>query len=78
MSDRIFLFVYTAVSLMIVFSILRVSRPVAHAQWLRKVIGLVHIVLFPIMVALMALYVYRASLGHDAVPLAHYARALAG
>jgi hypothetical protein len=78
MSDRIFLFVYTGVSLMIVFSILRVSRPVAHVQWLRKALGLVHMVLVPILVALMALYVYRASLGHDAVPLAHYARALAG
>jgi len=78
MSDRIFLFVYTAVSLMIVFSILRVSRPVARVQWLRKVLGLMHVVLVPIMVVLMALYVYRASLGHDAVPLAHYARALAG
>lgn len=78
MSDRIFLFVYTAVSLMIVFSILRVSRPVAHVQWLRKALGLVHMVLVPVMVALMALYIYRASLGQDAVPLSHYARALAG
>ncbi len=78
MSDRIFLFVYTAVSLMIVFSILRVSRPVAQVKWLKGVLGLVHMVLVPILVILMALYIYRASLGQVAVPLAHYARALAG
>ena len=63
MSDRIFLFSYMAVSLMIGISILRVNRSVAHAPWLRKTLGLMHIVLIPALVAGMAFYVYRASLG---------------
>jgi hypothetical protein len=63
LSDRIFLFVYTAVSLMIVVSILRVSRPVASADWSRKALGVIHMVIIPVMVAGMALYVHRASLG---------------
>jgi hypothetical protein len=69
MSDRIFLFSYTAVSLMIVLSILRVSRPVTHARWLSKALTLAHIALVPLMVAAMTLYVYRASLGEGAAPL---------
>jgi hypothetical protein len=63
MSDRIFLFIYTAVSLMIVLSILRISRPVTQSRWVSKTLGLAHIVLIPVMVAAMALYVYRASFG---------------
>jgi Periplasmic binding protein len=69
MSDRIFLFIYTAVSLMIVLSILRITRPVAHRRWLSKVFGLVQVVVIPLMVAAMSLYVYRVSLGEDAGPL---------
>ena len=63
LSDRIFLFIYMAVSLIIGISILRVNRSVAHAPWLRKALGLAHIVLIPALVAGMAFYVYRASLG---------------
>ncbi|NJO34419.1 MAG: hypothetical protein HC869_16120 [Rhodospirillales bacterium] len=63
MSDRIFLFSYMAVSLMIGISILRVNRSVAHAPWLKRTLGLMHIVLIPALVAGMAFYVYRASLG---------------
>jgi ABC-type branched-subunit amino acid transport system substrate-binding protein len=62
-SDRIFLFVYSVVSLMIVISILRVSRPVERLQWVRKVLGLAHIVIIPLLVASMTLYVYRLSIG---------------
>ena len=69
MSDRIFLFVYSAVSLMIVMSILRVSRPVALSRWVSKSLGLMHIVLIPVLVGAMALYVYRASLGDAAGPI---------
>jgi Periplasmic binding protein len=69
MSDRIFLFIYTAVSVMIVFSILRSSRPVTRSPWISKTLGLMHIVLIPVMVAAMALYVHRASLGEAAGPL---------
>ena len=69
MSDRIFLFIYTAVSLMIVLSILRITRPVAHTRWLSKAIGLVQVVVIPLMVVAMTIYVYRISLGEDAGPL---------
>ena len=69
MSDRIFLFIYSAVSLMIVISILRISRPVARSRWVAKSLGLVHVVLIPLLVAAMTLYVYRASLGEEAGPL---------
>ena len=69
LSDRIFLFVYTAVSLMIAISVLRVSRPVAHTPWLKRSLGVVHIVLIPAMVAAMTLYVHRASLGDTAGPM---------
>ena len=69
MSDRIFLFIYTAVSLMIVLSILRITRPIAHTRWLSKAIGLVQVVVIPLMVVAMTIYVYRVSLGEDAGPL---------
>ena len=69
MSDRIFLFIYTAVSLMIVLSILRVTRPVAHNRWISKVFRLVQVVVIPLMVVAMTIYVYRVSLGEDAGPL---------
>lgn len=62
-SDRIFLFSYMAVSLMIGISILRVSYPVAHRPRLKKAFGLMHIVLMPTLVIGMALYLYRASIG---------------
>ena len=62
-SDRVFLFAYSAVSLMIVISILRRSEPIAHSRWLGKSLGLAHVALIPIMVAAMTFYVYRASLG---------------
>ena len=62
-SDRVFLFAYSAVSLMIVISVLRVFRPVAQSRWVAKSLSLMHVVLIPLLVAAMALYVYRASLG---------------
>jgi Periplasmic binding protein len=62
-SDRVFLFAYSAVSLMIVVSILRRTGPVALSRWVGKTLGLVHVVVIPLMVAAMTLYVYRAGLG---------------
>ena len=62
LSDKIFLFAYMAVSLMIGISILRVVRVVAHAPRLKKVVAFVHMILLPALVAAMALYIYRASL----------------
>jgi hypothetical protein len=66
MSDRIFLFTYTGVSVMIVLSILRISQPVTQSRWVSKSMALIHIVLIPLLVAVMMLYVYRASLGEHA------------
>jgi substrate-binding family protein len=68
-SDRIFLFTYSAVSLMIVISILRISRPVAQSRWVAKSLSMVHAVFIPLLVAAMTIYVYRASLGDEARPL---------
>ena len=62
-SDRVFLFAYSAVSLMIVISILRRTGPIALSRWVGKSLGAVHIVLIPLLVAAMTLYVYRASAG---------------
>jgi len=64
LSDRIFLFMYLAISLMIGISILRISRPVVGTRWLGKTFSFMHIALIPALVAGAALYVYRASLGH--------------
>lgn len=61
LSDRIFLFTYMAVSLMIGISIMRVNSLVASRAWLRGTLGAVHIFLIPVMGILMALYVYRES-----------------
>lgn len=69
MSDRIFLFSYMAVSLMIFLSVLRVSRPVTQSRWVRTSLGLMHTVLIPMLVAAMMLYVHRASLGDSAEPI---------
>jgi hypothetical protein len=62
LSDKIFLFAYMSVSLMIGISILRVVRVVAGAPRLKKVVAFVHMILVPTLVAAMAFYIYRASL----------------
>ena len=54
MSDRIFVFDYMMVSLMIVISILRLNRHVAHRKWLQRTMSVVHIVGVPLMLAAMA------------------------
>jgi ABC-type branched-subunit amino acid transport system substrate-binding protein len=63
LSDRIFVFIYMAVSFMIGISILGVNNAVAQQPWLKKAFGLLHIVLIPALVAGMAFYVYRSTLG---------------
>jgi len=62
LSDRIFLFIYMAVSIMIAISILRANPLVTHRNWLRGTLGLMHVVAIPVMGALMALYILQASL----------------
>ncbi len=62
LSDRIFLFIYMAVSIMIAISIMRVNPLIAHRAWLRGTLGVIHIFAIPAMGVLMALYIYQASL----------------
>lgn len=63
-SDRIFLFTYMAVSLMVSISVLRISRHVVHRRWLVKTLGLMHIVLIPALMAGAAFLIYRISVGN--------------
>lgn len=60
-SDKIFLFDYMVISLMICISILRVSRHVERVPLLRSALGAAHIVLVPVLVVMMALYVIGSS-----------------
>ena len=61
LSDRIFLFIYMAVSIMVGISILRINPSVTSRPWLRNLLGIIYILAIPVMGALMALYVYRES-----------------
>lgn len=63
MSDRIFIFIYMAVSLMIGLSILRISSLSTNRRWLRTLISTIHVLLIPALVASMALFVMRSTLG---------------
>jgi hypothetical protein len=60
-SDRIFLFIYMAVSLMIGISIARVSPLVSSRPWLRRVLRTVHVVAIPLLGVLMTYWVYSES-----------------
>jgi hypothetical protein len=62
LSDRIFLFIYMAVSIMIAISIMRVNPFIAHRTWLRGTLGMIHVIAIPAMGVLMALYIYQSSL----------------
>ena len=61
LSDRIFVFDYMMVSLMIVISILLVNGFVARRRWLKRLLVSVHIVVVPAMLGVMAWYVYGLS-----------------
>ena len=63
LSDRMFLFCYLMLSIIIGITIARANRWVAPVGWLRRLLGVVHIIAVPAMVAAMAFYVYEASLG---------------
>ncbi len=60
-SDKMFLFDYLLISLMIGISILRVNRTIDKAPRLDMALGVVHIFVIPILVVIMALYVIGAS-----------------
>jgi len=61
-SDRIFVFNYMLVSLMIVISILMVNRFVGRGRWVKSGLWLVHVVGMPLLVGAMAWYVHGLSL----------------
>jgi hypothetical protein len=60
-SDKIFLFDYMLISLMIGISILRINRVMGRVPHLDAALGIFHVVFIPILVALMALYVIGSS-----------------
>jgi hypothetical protein len=62
LSDRIFLFIYMAVSIMIAISILRANPIVADRAWLRGLLGAIHILAIPALGILMTLYTYHLSI----------------
>jgi ABC-type branched-subunit amino acid transport system substrate-binding protein len=61
-SDRIFLFIYMAVSIMIAISILRANPFIVHRRWLRGALGIVHVFVIPLMGLVVALDVLQVSL----------------
>lgn len=63
LSDRLFVFNYFMVSLMIAISIARVNPLVARWPRIGAALRLAHIALVPLLVAFVAVYVYGASLG---------------
>ncbi|MGE0765902.1 MAG: ABC transporter substrate-binding protein [Hyphomicrobiaceae bacterium] len=60
-SDRIFVFNYMMVSLMIVITILRITRVVTKRPWLNLVLWVVHVIALPIVVAGVSWLVYMVS-----------------
>lgn len=61
LSDRIFIFNYLAISIMIGISIARISRFSGERLWVGRALGLLHVVLIPFMVLVMAVYVYQVT-----------------
>lgn len=62
LSDRMFVFVYMLVAIMIAISILRVNKFVASRNWIIWTLDTLHVVGIPILVALAVAYVYGMSL----------------
>jgi hypothetical protein len=65
LSDRIFLFTYMSVSVMIAISIMRINKHIAARKWLRNLLLNIHVVAIPLMGLLMALYVHQSSLAGE-------------
>ncbi|MGE5266715.1 MAG: amino acid ABC transporter substrate-binding protein, partial [Deltaproteobacteria bacterium] len=63
LSDRIFLFAYLAVTVMIAISVLRISSFVSERPQVRLALSITHVILIPILALVMAIYVQRASMG---------------
>ncbi|MFT3732873.1 MAG: ABC transporter substrate-binding protein [Hyphomicrobium sp.] len=62
LSDRLFLFTYLVLSVIIAITIARVNRRIEPIGWLKKSLAFIHIALIPAMSAAMAYYVYQASI----------------
>jgi hypothetical protein len=62
LSDRLFLFTYLVLSVIIAITIARVNRRIEPVGWLKKSLAVLHITLIPAMAAAMAYYVYQASI----------------
>ncbi len=60
-SDRIFVFNYMIVSLMIIITIMRVNSFVAAGRWIKRSLVVLHVAGVPLMVAAMAWYVHMMS-----------------
>ena len=61
LSDRIFVFDYMLVSIMIAISILRINPLIASHRWLRGALEFVHVAIVPALVAVAAYFVYGMS-----------------
>ena len=61
-SDRIFVFNYMMVSLMIAISILRMNRIVAAWRWIGATLWTLHVIAVPLAVAAVAWFVYGLSM----------------
>jgi hypothetical protein len=62
LSDRIFLFDYLMVSIMIAITILRINPVVEGRRWMRGTLAIAHIAVIPLIVAAAAFYVYTVSI----------------
>ncbi|MGD9670438.1 MAG: ABC transporter substrate-binding protein [Hyphomicrobiaceae bacterium] len=62
LSDRMFVFVYMMVAVMIAISILRVNQYVATRKWMIWSLDTIHVVVLPILVAVATLAVYGMSM----------------
>ncbi len=62
LSDRIFVFDYMMVSLMIAITVLRVNPVIAARRWLVSVLEFMHVAVVPALVVVAAYYVYGMSI----------------
>lgn len=62
LSDRIFVFDYLMVSMMIAITILRINPVFADHKWMRGTLEFIHVAVIPAMVAVGAFYVYGMSI----------------
>jgi len=63
LSDRMFLFSYLMLSMIIAITIARVNKWIEPVGWLRKSLSFLHIAGVPLATAALAFYVYELSLG---------------